>query len=623
MTSQKDQIQRLIAEIEATLAKPSARLPLGLSGEAERQRQLLGKLFSYLQSLQQLFDSPGGWGPIDPGTGQLVAPQAAVPDVEESASQVLQGLLLEMRYLRENSLKPMRQELESLQQKRDSLQAEINVLEAQRGADPLQSERQISAFLETLMQRLQEQLSAQMAQNFAALETASVEQLSAADNPVPLLSGQRLEQVRLLQAQSDQLLLKLDTTLTAVFDSLQKSVDSYRESLEEGLDQMHGLGRQGEVIFHAFVNHLAQQLGQDASSYLTGDLGQAGRQAALQEPGSATTDVDLDAIQLDELDQALENLALEESIEESAAELELDPDLVLLENAIAPEDDEDSEDEDITLIQTNDISEQAPLEEAISEAISFDESIFDEDITVIQPDDNLNQGIEIDLDEEITLIQTDDNSEVELLEEAILSSEDSSAVLTADIDAGVDLNNPPPQPTDEEVEAVSLDEAPATFSLDLPLEDIDESLGLLAVGADSNELLSVDETNDELNQDGLPSVDSEGELFSFDVDTDFDLGLESVESEEDEEEPADLLAGTLFPNKPQDSETLANENDVLTFDLTDSADSGMPPLEAERTAEADLVDSNQIADDWLFERSSVGGIDSDAMASLSGPRWMI
>ncbi len=253
VTSQKDQIQRLIAEIEAALAKPASRLSLGFSGETDRQRQLLGKLYSYLQSLEQMLESPGGWGPLDPDTGQLVLPKVSESNAEEAASQVLQGLIMEMRYLRENSLRPLRQELESLQQKRASLQAEINVLEAQhRTAAPLQSEEQINAFLETLMQRLQEQLSAQMAQNLATMEATAVEQLSATETPAPLLSGERLEKVRLLQAQSDELLLKLDTTLTAVFDSLQKSVDSYRDSLEEGLSQMHGLGRQGEVIFHAF-----------------------------------------------------------------------------------------------------------------------------------------------------------------------------------------------------------------------------------------------------------------------------------------------------------------------------------------------------------------------------------
>ncbi|ESA33084.1 hypothetical protein N836_23765 [Leptolyngbya sp. Heron Island J] len=628
MTSQKDQIQRLIAEIEATLAKPASRLPLGLSGETERQRQLLGKLFSYLQSLEELFDSPGGWGPINPETGEFASSQPVGSDMEASASQVLQGLLSEMKYLRENSLRPMRQELETLQQKRDSLQAEINVLEAQHGFEPLQSEQQINAFLETLMQRLQEQLSAQMVQNFAAMETATIEQLSAADNPAPLLSGQRLEQVRLLQAQSDQLLLKLDSTLTAVFDSLQRSVDSYRESLEEGLDQMHGLGRQGEVIFHAFINHLAQQLGQDASLYLTGELGEAVQQAALQGPNSVTTDVDLNATQLDELDQALEDLALEEAtgIEAPDADLQIDPDLALLEDAIAP-------DEDITAIQSNDFPELELLENSFlsNEAVSGEDADIDEneDITVIQTDQNFNPDIEIDLDEDITLIQTDTAFDLDLIEAATSSSSEvtlddvitdsdiespdlplfeTEATVETETQTQTATTEPEETPTSLTPEAPELTpEASEPLNLDLALEDIDESLGLLATGMDSDPTLSANKPQETLDQDELPSIDSENELFKFDAD--FDLGLEL----EAEEEPDELLAAELFPEEPIDSEE--RSIDLSNLNWTEISETE----NIEQPTETDLHNANQVADDWLFERLEADDTTAEDSTSAQAP----
>ncbi|MGD1948491.1 MAG: hypothetical protein ACFB14_02460 [Leptolyngbyaceae cyanobacterium] len=600
MTSQKDQIQRLIAEIDATLAKPSSRLPLGLSGDSEQQRQLLGKLFNYLQSLDQMFESPGGWGPINPDTGQFVSPSASEPDMEESAAQVLQGLLTEMKYLRENSLRPMRQELESLQQKRDSLQAEINVLEAQRVAEPsLQSEQQINAFLETLMQRLQEKLSAQMVQNFATMEAAAMEQMAAADNPAPMMSGQRLEQVRLLQAQSDQLLLKLDSTLTAVFDSLQKSVDSYRESLEEGLDHMHGLGRQGEVIFHAFINHLAQQLGQDASLYLATGLGESDQPSALQEqPDSVTADVDLDAIQLDELDQALEDLSLENEAEAVAeAPLEVDADLSeleLLEQAIAP-------DEDITLIQANDLSELELLE---------DEVAPDEDITLIQADTDLGEEIEFDLDEAITLIQ-DDEPDLGFLDEAI-DDDDGSADAFAQLTADAESESPP-------VGAIADDES-TQQNLDLSLDDIDENLGLLAVGSENSELLSLDELNDGAPDQGeLPQESGESELFNFDVD--FDLGLEPIE--EDDDSTADLLVGSLFLDDPKATEDSSNDFLDLNLELTENdanePDASSLTTDVEAPAESVVADSdlietaNQVADAWLFEQTGAEVIDDNVI----------
>ncbi|MEM1254439.1 MAG: hypothetical protein AAGI69_18560 [Cyanobacteria bacterium P01_H01_bin.21] len=592
MTSQKDQIQRLIAEINATLAKPSSRLPLGLSGDSEQQRQLLSKLFHYLQSLEQMFESPGGWGPINPDTGQFVSPPVSEPDMEESASQVLQGLLTEMKYLRENSLRPMRQELESLQQKRDSLQAEINVLEAQRVAEPsLQSEQQINAFLETLMQRLQEKLSAQMVQNFATMEAAAMEQMATADNPAPMMSGQRLEQVRLLQAQSDQLLLKLDSTLTAVFDSLQKSVDSYRESLEEGLDQMHGLGRQGEVIFHAFVNHLAQQLGQDASLYLATGLSESDQPSALQEqPGSVTTDVDLDAIQLDELDQALEDLSLENEADaavEASPEVDADlSELELLEQAIAPDD-------DITLIQANDLSELELLEDEIAP---------DEDITLIQANTDLGEEIEFDLDEAITLIQ-DDEPDLEFLDEAIVA-DDGSPDVSAQLTADAEPESPP-------VGAIAGDESTLP-NLDA-LDDIDENLGLLAVGGENSELLNLGELNDDTSaQSELPQESGESELFNFDVD--FDLGLEPIE--EDDDSTTDLLVGSLFPDDPKATEGSSDNFLDLNLELTENDGSAPDALstDVEAPADSDVIDTaNQVADAWLFEQTGAEVIDDDVI----------
>ncbi|MEL6332315.1 MAG: hypothetical protein AAFQ76_06985 [Cyanobacteria bacterium J06626_26] len=645
MTSQKDQIQRLIAEIDATLAKPASRLPLGLSGEAERQRQLLGKLFSYLQSLEQTFDSPGGWGPIDPGTGEfVVSSQSAAPNLEQEASQVLQGLLQEMRYLQENSLKPMRQELEVLQQRRDSLQAEVNVLEAQRSPDPLQSEQQINDFLETLMQRLQEKLSAQMVQNFAAMEAATVEQLSAADNPTPLLTGQRLEQVRLLQAQSDQLLLKLDSTLTAVFNSLQKSVDSYRESLEEGLDQMHGLGRQGEVIFHAFVNHLAQQLGEDASSYLSGELGKAVQQAALQEPDQVTADVDLGTVQLDELDQALDDLVLEEDAGDAVDDPTLDvaPDLSLLEDAIASDDiesgvfqgidlDDLEADEDSTIIQTDDLSDDA-LSDMDAELALLEDAIAsgpdDEDITLIQTDSGVTPVV--DLDEEITAIQPDDMPDVEaelaLLEDAIAPINLDGAIDLDEVSAGLsdstalgepflpdvedlslegelpedlspedlfsgDGSSEDPSPEDPSPEDPSPDESAAP-TLELSLGDIDESLGLLAIGAeggaDSEDLQSL--TDDVSEQDALPQLEAEGELFNFDAD--FDLGLEPRTPAN---ESIDLFEEPIFLDDPSDPITSDALNPADTMAADTLPADGAPP------AESDLSDAAQVADSWLFD----------------------
>ncbi|MEM9162355.1 MAG: hypothetical protein AAGC54_04715 [Cyanobacteria bacterium P01_F01_bin.4] len=271
-------------KIESVLLKSSSRLPWSRSSEDAQQRQALEKVQAYLGSLKTLFDAPGGWGPVDPQTGQVVSqPSSAIASPEEAASSVLQALLLEMQYLKDNSLRPLRLELDTLKQEREALQSEIKSLESNRlqiqGTTSL-DENQLNAFLEQLMERLQRNLTQQLSQTISQIEANQADDLLlegdatfvAAEQP-RLHPTQRLEQMRLVQAQSDQLLLKLDSTLALVFESLQKSIGSYKESLAEGLEEMHGLGRQGEAIMQTLINHLAQRLGQDTGYYIGSGLG--------------------------------------------------------------------------------------------------------------------------------------------------------------------------------------------------------------------------------------------------------------------------------------------------------------------------------------------------------------
>jgi len=53
VTSQKDQIQALIAEIDSVLKKANSRLPWLVSGEIAQQRQVLERVRNYLVGLQQ------------------------------------------------------------------------------------------------------------------------------------------------------------------------------------------------------------------------------------------------------------------------------------------------------------------------------------------------------------------------------------------------------------------------------------------------------------------------------------------------------------------------------------------------------------------------------------------
>ena len=310
VTSQKDQIQSLIADIERALGAEKPRTPWIKASETESQRQALENAQAYLLSLQETFEAPGGWGPVDPSTGQLVDPPAANPgdsqlvdqsdaanlrsqqglanreavsqDAEEreSADEVLQALLTEMKFLKSSALEPLRLEMDRLRQERDTLNEEVRALATQREQATLENrssennegvnQDQLNEFLQVLMARLQESLSVQVTQTLGQLESdhsEAIAKLSAATEAeiLELQPTGQIEEMRQLQSRSDQLLVNIDSTLQRMFETLQNNIDSYQISLNEGIENMHSLGRQGEVIVRSLVDHLTQQLGQTAT----------------------------------------------------------------------------------------------------------------------------------------------------------------------------------------------------------------------------------------------------------------------------------------------------------------------------------------------------------------------
>ncbi len=215
MTSQKDQIQILVREIDAVLQKAVSRLPWAASGQVAQQRQLLQQVRIYLMMQQR-------------STPVSQPSDSSQADVQ----QVMQSVVQEMNELRSGLLRPLQSEVATLTQQRNALIREIRRLEAHRQS--YQTERSAS--------------------------------------PSPSVG-----QIQKVQDQTDRALTTLDTTLKVVFESLQQDIIAYQDSLSQGLDKLHHLGEQGEVMFSTLVSRLAEQLGREASSYLHA-----------QEPGEST-----------------------------------------------------------------------------------------------------------------------------------------------------------------------------------------------------------------------------------------------------------------------------------------------------------------------------------------------
>ncbi|MCT7963788.1 hypothetical protein NG791_24220 [Laspinema sp. D1] len=291
VSSNRDQLQALIADIDGILRKMNSRLAWWSSGET---RRVLERVRLYLDS--QL-TSQGSLGvAVSAMPPYAIAPQAVSEAAEAQA--VLQALMQDLSGLRTNLMQPLQEEIATLRQERYSLMAEVRELEQRQrhyqtlAGQQAHQQQAIADFLQALLGPLQDRLSQQVSQAIGQIETQLLTEgtgdrleQSALDSQLRetlnaftvensgLLSPEaRLEQLQRLQGESDRLLMSLDSTLRVVFEALERNVNSYNDSLVEGLDKMHRLGQQGELMFSALVNHLAQLLGQETSSYLKSSL---------------------------------------------------------------------------------------------------------------------------------------------------------------------------------------------------------------------------------------------------------------------------------------------------------------------------------------------------------------
>ncbi|MBF2027096.1 MAG: hypothetical protein IGS48_10075, partial [Oscillatoriales cyanobacterium C42_A2020_001] len=258
MTSQKEQIQILITEIDSVLYRTNPRLPWVMSGEVAQQRQVLERVRNYLVALQQRMPGEEGLEPgINPAVQASFSSSQAHQDQERAALsgenppemspyQMMRAILQEVSYLRANLTPP-----------------QIN---------PALNQQQLTAeLLQVLMSRLQENLSQQIAQTLGSLRgqlQPYEPNARLSGGSASALANPQYEQLQNLRSRSDQMLVNLDSTLTVVFESLQRNIQAYQEALSQGLERMYSTGQQSEYTFKLLIDQLIEQLKQEASAYL-------------------------------------------------------------------------------------------------------------------------------------------------------------------------------------------------------------------------------------------------------------------------------------------------------------------------------------------------------------------
>ena len=335
MNSQKYKIQALIAEIDEVLSKPAPRLPWTGSMDTVHQRQLLERVRAYLVSSDS--NLTAGSVPASPNVRPQPVPVPKVPQGAprpSAAEQIMLAVTGEISHLRSSLTEPLQEDIEALRMEQQALIQEIKQLEAQRQQQQSLAQQQanqqqiISEFLQVLTARLQETLTSNFSQILSSLEnqlllrSAAPYSLGSAQSEQPALevtvnpqtsgehpqmtAAQRLEQMQLFQSRVDNLLMSLDSRMGTVFEALQANLESYQASLGQGLENMHGLSQQSEAMFVALVNHLAAQLGREASSYVQQPIDLANLETVIP-PGADGSDAT----------SALSNTQIEQSVAET------------------------------------------------------------------------------------------------------------------------------------------------------------------------------------------------------------------------------------------------------------------------------------------------------------------
>lgn len=396
---QQDELNALVAEIDSILGEAAPRLPWVMSNDAN-QRQLLARARAYLTEAKAAI-------PPDP-SGLPDDPTAA------ASSQVLKALLQEMQYLRGQTMQildPLRNEVATLRQQRELLLQEVQQLQQQQAQiDQESALHQLppswEAALQQMAHQIEARLSTQVNQSVQRLEIATAnaygliqgaESEAGSDTP-SLTPTQRLEFLKQIQAQSDQVMLGLDQSLRSVFDSLKQSIYSYQNSLNQGLNQMHTLGQQGELMFSALVNHLGQQINQETLAYL-----ESGQRRELPQPRPETSAPET----------SVDNTFVAEGTSGLSPDLEVDLALEALDLGI------DLDDDEITLLQIDDDIDDLHLDEALDDA--FDSG------------DGVSESLDLPLIDSLNAAAPDPSSTVSLPElEGDLSTDVAAAGLASD-----------------------------------------------------------------------------------------------------------------------------------------------------------------------------------------------
>ncbi|WP_414528908.1 hypothetical protein [Nodularia chucula] len=269
MTSRADEIQALIADIDKLLNNSHKGLSRLLSNQAPETKEILEKIRQFLvqQSESKIMDS----------SDQEPEAQRS-PLLEKFVNQTNNQSLAQPKptepeqgnLLLEQLIQPLRAELAAMMEDRANLVQEIRQLEQRRlyqyslSQQWANQEKMIAEFLQLLVSRIPSNLAPQVGASSEITNYQSNTELASVSSQSFLEGAEEAERLTHLTKELDQRLLSLDGTVNFVFEALQRNINTYHESLSQGLARMHSRGVQGEQLMVQFLNNLTQLLQQQA-----------------------------------------------------------------------------------------------------------------------------------------------------------------------------------------------------------------------------------------------------------------------------------------------------------------------------------------------------------------------
>ncbi|WP_353931258.1 hypothetical protein WJM97_01210 [Okeanomitos corallinicola TIOX110] len=429
MTFNKDEINKLIADIDQLLVNSSNPLSKLLSGQGEDDKNVLQRVRAFLVSIDQSETPepiPEVTNPEQSQTPPLSSLITRYVEQEQNktvADNYLQEQLnLNIEQLKEQIsviIQPLQTEVSGLLEERTALVQEIRQLEQKRlqnyslTQQLANQEQIINEFIQVLTNRLVPNLIPYLSQNAPSssglINRENSQEVNISSNIQSVLeSTQGLEKLNVLARDLDQRLLSLDGTVNVVFQALERNINTYYQSLSQALTRMHSQEMQGEQLMTNFLNNLRQYLQEhspDAPPFVFGvDVGTEEKTVApsAEEVVSQQTTKIPESDIVADLDTVLSELTVEESS------------LVVEENLTQADESQSHVQEELILEPTNEIKTTEIFEDldTVLSELTVEESSLVVEENLTQADESQSY-----VQEELILEPTDEIKTTEIVED--------------------------------------------------------------------------------------------------------------------------------------------------------------------------------------------------------------